>query len=382
MKMKISPLINKLASLSMMLIISTFGLKAQTNVFDDVIATSPNHTSLAAALQQEGLDAALQNPMGTFTVFAPDNAAFDNLAAALSTDIAGLLANPALSDILLYHVLGQTVPAANVTNGAIVTPLNPVNTLKLTATSMGSVYVNQAMVNAADLTAANGVVHSINAVLLPAETVVDIAIDNGFSYLTEAVVEAELLPALTDPLSALTVFAPTNQAFDNLATALGTDINGILALPNLADVLLYHVVGGTVLSTDLSNGLVSTLEGSDILVDLTTDVMINDATVTTADVTADNGVVHIINKVLLPGTAAINELENNTIAVFPNPSFDEIRFNAASNSSFEIVDANGTTVKKGTSLDGKVTISDLEKGNYFIKIGEGETISLGKFVKM
>lgn len=518
MKMKNLPLF-KIASLSMMLLFTSLGLNAQTNVYDDVIATSPNHTYLSAALQQEGLDAALQNNMGTFTVFAPDNAAFDDLAAALGTDINGLLANPGLSGILLYHVLGSTVPASGVMNGAIVTPLNMANTLKLTKTSTGSVYANQAMVNAADLTADNGVVHSVNAVLLPVETVVDIAIDNNFNSLTAAVVTAELLPALTDPLATLTVFAPTdqafsdlatalgtdvngllalpnladiltyhvlgaevmsadvtngliaqplsttntlkltvtsgglvfvnhaevtgvditadngvvhildavvlpfetvvdvaidnnfttlttavitaellpaltnplveftvfaptNQAFDNLAADLGTDLNGILALPNLADVLLYHVVQGTVLSTDLSNGLVPTLEGNDILVDLTTNVMINDAMVTLADVTADNGVVHVLDKVLIPGTASINEINIETITVFPNPASDEIRFNASTANDFEIINANGSSVKKGTSVDGKVTISELEQGNYIIRFSDGENVSLGKFVKL
>lgn len=517
MKMKKLPLL-KISSLSMMVLFGSLQLNAQTNVYDDVIATSPNHTSLAAAIQQEGLEGALQDASATLTVFAPDNMAFNNLAAEFNTDINGLLALPNLTDILLYHVLGVTVPAANVTNGAIVTPLNAANTLKLTKTSMGSVYANQAMVNAADLTTDNGVVHSVDAVLLssetvvdvaidnnftslttavitaellpaltdpfgtftvfaptdqafadaavalntdingllalpnladiltyhvlgaevmasgvtngliaqplsmtntlkmtvtasgdvfanqaqvtstdimsengvvhvlgavvlPSETVVDVAIDNGFTSLTTAVVTAELLPALTNPFGEFTVFAPTDQAFDDLATALNTDINGILALPNLADVLLYHVVGGTVLSTDLVDGMVPTLEGSNVLVDLSTGVMINNATVTTADVTADNGVVHIVDVVLLPGTASIDEISNENVAVYPNPSSDEIRFNAASNSEFEIINMNGTTVKKGTSVDGKVTISELGIGNYIIRINDGAKVSLGKFVK-
>lgn len=381
MKMKNLPFI-KAVSLSTMLLFSALGLYAQTNVFDDVISTSPNHTSLTAALEQEGLDLALQNNSGTFTVFAPDDAAFDDLAAALGTDIAGLLALPNLSDILLYHVLGVTVDAASVTNGAIVTPLNTANTLKLTKTSMGSVFSNQAEVNAADLTTDNGIVHSVDAVLLPYETVVDVAIDNGFTSLTAAVIEAELLPALTNPLAELTVFAPTDQAFDELATELGTDINGILALPNLSDILLYHVLDGIVMSSSLSNGLVPTLEGNDVLVDVSAGVKINDATVTMADVMSDNGVVHVIDAVLIPGTASIDEVVNETIEVFPNPASSEIRYSTVSNSSFEIINANGTTVKKGTSLDGKVTISDLDQGNYFIRIIEDEKVSLGKFVKM
>jgi transforming growth factor-beta-induced protein len=150
----------------------------------------------------------------------------------------------------------------------------------------------------------------------------------------------------------------------------------------LADVLLYHVVSGTVLSTALTNGSVPTLEGNDVLVDITAGVKINNAMVTTADVLAENGVVHVIDAVLIPGTASIDEVLNETINVFPNPASNEIRYSAASNSTFEIINANGTIVKKGTSLDGKVTISELEQGNYFIRILEDEKVSLGKFVKM
>ena len=332
--------------LTLSLVFTALGASAQTNVYDDVIATSPNHTSLAAAIQQEGLVSALQNPSATLTVFAPDNTAFENLATALNTNIAGLLALPNLSDILLYHVLGVTVDAAAVTNGAIVDPLNTANTIKMTKTSMGSVYANQAVVNGADLTADNGIVHSIDAVLLPYETVVDVAIDNGFTSLTTAVVTAELLPALTNPLAELTVFAPTNQAFDNLAVALGTDINGLLANPELADILLYHVVSGTVLSTGLSNGMVPTLNGQSVTVDLSTGVMINSSNVTLADLTADNGVVHVVDAVLVPSLAAIDEMDQGSILIYPNPATEilNVKFEGNKFKNLSIVDLNGKQI--------------------------------------
>ena len=149
---------------------------SQTNVFDDIIAMSPDHTYLEAALIQEGLDVALQNNAATLTVFAPTDAAFDNLAAALNTDIAGLLALPTLSDILTYHVLDIEVPSSAVTNGLVAQPLSPTNTLKLTVTSAGDVFVNQAQVTAVDLSAGNGVVHVLGAVVLPIETAVDVAV--------------------------------------------------------------------------------------------------------------------------------------------------------------------------------------------------------------
>ena len=109
--------------LTALLLSSTLGLSAQTSVFD-VIAGSPDHTSLEAALIQEGLDVTLDDNSGTFTVFAPNDLAFTNLATALGTDITGLLNLPNLTDILTYHVLGSIVPSSVVTNGEIVQPLS------------------------------------------------------------------------------------------------------------------------------------------------------------------------------------------------------------------------------------------------------------------
>lgn len=491
--------------------------QAQTNVYDNVIATSPDHTSLAAAIQQAGLVGALQNPSATLTVFAPDNTAFDNLAAALGTNISGLLANPQLSNILLYHVLGTTVPASAVTNGAIVTPLNNANTLKMTKTLGGSVYANQAKVTVADLTTNNGVVHSVNAVLLPVETVADIAIDNGFSSLvtaivtaellpavtnpfadltvfaptnaafdqlasdlgtdiagvlanpalsailtyhvlgtgvqstainngdivtplnnantlkltkkstgevfvnqaqvtladvladngvvhaidavvlpsetvvdvaidnsftslTAAVVKAELLPALTDPFGTFTVFAPTNAAFDNLATALGTDLNGILNLPNLGDVLLYHVVGSVALSTDLTNGSVPTLLGQDVTIDLTNGVKVNDANVTLADVLADNGVVHVIDAVLLP-SASLNENMEESITLYPNPANEFLTIDGSTFDSYTILDLSGKAVKSSKVENQVIDLSGLNAGMYSIQLENGNNVKFARFMK-
>lgn len=92
-----------------------------------------------------GLDDDLQNPAGTFTVFAPDNTAFSALATQLGVTVNDLLALPNLADILTYHVLGSEVPASGVTNGAVATPLFAGNTLKLTKTSTNAVYVNHAI---------------------------------------------------------------------------------------------------------------------------------------------------------------------------------------------------------------------------------------------
>lgn len=334
------------------------------------IAIDNGFTSLTTAVVTAELLPALTDPLATFTVFAPDNAAFDDLAAALSTDINGLLALPNLADILLYHVLGTEVDAAAVTNGAIVDPLNTSNTVKMTKTSMGDVYANQAQVSIADITADNGIVHAIDAVILPYETVVDVAIDNGFSTLTTAVITAELLPALTDPLASYTVFAPDNTAFDNLAADLGTDLNGILALPNLADILLYHVVGSEVTSGDLVNGPVTMLNGGDINVDLTSGVMINNSNVTLADVTADNGVVHVIDAVLIESTASIEEESTIAINMYPNPTSDVVNFEFETGvfETIEIVNLNGQVVVSLNIEENENTLNvqDLESGQYLV----------------
>ena len=324
----------------------------------------------------------LTNPLANLTVFAPNNAAFQDLADDLGTTVAGLLALPQLSDILLYHVLGTEVPSSAVTNGALVQPLSNLNTLKLTATAAGDVFVNQAQVIAVDITSDNGVVHVLDAVVLPIETVADVAIDNGFSTLVTAVVTAELLPALSDPFSEYTVFAPTNQAFTDLATALNTNLNGILALPNLADILLYHVVDGTVLSTQLTAGPVATLEGSDVIVSLTGGVKINDANVTTADVLADNGVVHVLDKVILESYLGINENNAFSFSLFPNPSNGLVTINGVDNAEVIVSDLTGKTfvnqsVNNNTSLD----LNGLSNGTYLVTISQNGNQSVQTLVK-
>jgi transforming growth factor-beta-induced protein len=339
------------------------------------IAIDNGFSSLTAALVTAELLPAVTDPLADLTVFAPDNTSFDNLATALGTDIDGLLALENLSDILLYHVLAGSTLSTDITNGALVTPLNDANTIKLTLTSGGMVYANQAMVTLADLTASNGVVHAIDAVILPNETVVDVAIDNDFTTLTAAVITAELLPALTDPLASFTVFAPTNEAFDDLAEALGTDLDGILALPILGDVLLYHVIGSEVLSTDLVNGPVTTLNGQDVLVDLTSGVMINDANVILADVTASNGVVHVIDAVLVPTATSVDELEANSVEVYPNPSADFINIKSTNGDINQVslisVDGKILFIREIETNETRINLGDINPGRYILQI-EGE----------
>lgn len=131
--------------------------------------------------------------------------------------------------------------------------------------------------------------------------IVDIASGNeDFSVLVAALQEAELVSALQGE-GPFTVFAPTDAAFTKLLGALDITAADLLAHPQLSEVLLYHVVSGKVMSTDLSDGMAApTLQGEELMVDLSAGVKINESVVTTADLEATNGVIHVIDTVLVP----------------------------------------------------------------------------------
>ena len=369
-------------NVSLTLALAMMGATAfgQTTVYG-VISNSADHTTLTAAIDAAGLQPTLDDPMGDYTVFAPNNIAFDNLLAELGITAGDLLASSGLADILKYHVLAGTVLASDITNGDLVTPLNVANTLKLTVTATSEVFVNQAQVNAADLPATNGVVHSLDAALLVDETVADVAIDNGFGILVAAVIEARLLPALTNPFAELTVFAPSDAAFTTYITNSGITAADLLANSALADILLYHVLGSEEMSGDLTNGLVATLNGADVLVDITSGVMINDATVELADVNADNGVVHAIDKDLVPGTASVDNQELNKISVYPNPTTSFIKVENFENAEYKIINAAGMLVQNANLNSNTINVETLDNGMYYLYIVEGEKMFTSQFIK-
>jgi uncharacterized surface protein with fasciclin (FAS1) repeats len=159
-----------------------------------------------------------------------------------------------------------------------------------------------AEVNEAELRVENWMVESFKSpkVETAAGTVVDIAVANSdFSILVEAVTKAGLAGALSAE-GPFTVFAPTNDAFKALFKQLG--VSGIkdLTAEQLTPILTYHVVAGKVMSTDLSNTSVATLNGQKIKIDISNGVKINDSKVTKADISGTNGVVHVIDRVLIP----------------------------------------------------------------------------------
>jgi len=259
----------------------------------DLAVANSNFTTLVSALSGAGLVPALSDPAGTFTVFAPTNEAFA-LLTSLPDD---------LKPILLYHVLGSTVYSNSVTTGYAKTLSaymnNPMD-IYINTTS-GVKINNSAGVVLADVVGTNGVIHVIDKVLLP-PSVVGIALNNSnFSTLVSAVVKAGLAETLSGS-GPFTVFAPTNDAFSALFTALG--ISGIDALTaeQLTPILLYHVVAGNNVSSGLVNGSIPTLQGSDINVNVGkgTVILNGNTNVVVADVQGSNGVVHAIDKVLIP----------------------------------------------------------------------------------
>ncbi|MBK8626287.1 MAG: fasciclin domain-containing protein [Saprospiraceae bacterium] len=280
-------------------------VQAQTVV--DIIVNSPNHNTLEAAVGAAGLVNTL-NGAGPFTVFAPTDDAF---AALPDGTVDALLADiPALTAILTYHVVGANALSTSLSDGQVITTLNGFD-ITVTIAANG-VFINDAKVTVADIVADNGVVHVIDAVLLPPvapNTVVDIIVNSPDHNTLEAAVIAAGLAGTLSGEGPFTVFAPTDAAFAALPD--GT-VDALLAdIPALTAILTYHVVGANALSTSLSDGqVITTLNGSDITVTINADgVFINDTKVTVADIVADNGVVHVIDAVLLPPVAHLSFLE-------------------------------------------------------------------------
>jgi hypothetical protein len=123
------------------------------------------------------------------------------------------------------------------------------------------------------------------------------------------------------------------------------------------------------------------LNGDDVVVDITNGVQINDANVTTANVEADNGVVHIIDAVLLP-TSGLNETSTLvTISTYPNPATETIKINNIENASFEIVDMLGSTVKAGKLTNNEINVESLTNGTYMIRLSDNTNTYQGRFIK-
>lgn len=285
----------------------------------DIIVDSEIHTTLATAfsLTNLGSDFAGEGP---FTVFAPTDAAFSAIPAET---LAAILAGPRedLVDLLQYHVIPGKVFSTDLSDGMMVETLQG-DSLYIRTTD-STVTVNGATIVAADMQADNGVVHAIDQVLMmPMATVVDVIVnDTMLTTLETAVTEAELVNALSGE-GPFTVFAPSDSAFASLAEgqldSLRLDPTG-----DLATILQFHVVAGRFLSGDLSEGLMlATLEGEELMISLDGGATVNDIDIVRTDIIAGNGVVHIINGVLLPKsiTSTREPAFAAEVSIAPNPA--------------------------------------------------------------
>jgi len=266
----------------------------------EVASSNPDFSILVSALVKADLASTL-NQSGSFTVFAPTNSAFEQLFADLKVSGLNDLSAETLKPILLYHVLGAKKMSTEITEGYYnsLSPAHGNYVSMLIQASEGVKINNSAMVTAADLQGSNGVIHVIDKVLLP-PTVVDIAIANtNFSTLVGAVVKADLVSTLSGT-GPFTVFAPTNAAFSSLFSTLKVSGVADLSKDALVPILTHHVVSGNIRSWQLTNGMVTTLNGN-INIMLGNPPTINtDTQIVVLDVQGTNGVVHVINKVLLP----------------------------------------------------------------------------------
>ena len=272
----------------------------------------PNLSTLVAAVQRAGLVDALSGT-DPVTVFAPTNQAFSDLLSTLGLTKLEDVPVDVLKNILLNHVVSGAVKSGDLTAGYVETLLPFGNTnsyLNNYVDLSNGVKIGGAVVTTPDVDASNGVVHIINKVILP-PTVVDQALNNSnFSSLVAALTRSDLGVDYVGILTGegpFTVFAPTNAAFAALLTELGVSELGDIPADVLNKVLQYHVVNGAnVLSTQLTDGQeVTTFQGQKFTIDLTGGAKIQDAAgrisnIVVTDVQGSNGVVHAIDKVILP----------------------------------------------------------------------------------
>jgi transforming growth factor-beta-induced protein len=264
----------------------------------DVAAEAGSFNTLIAAVQAAGLEETLRSK-GPFTVFAPTDEAFAKLPEGT---VEALLADPeALANILLYHVVPGKVMAADVSDGLEAETAQG-SSVRFAIHSDGAPAIEGALITATDIEAFNGVIHVIDSVILPPKDIMDTAIEAGsFTTLVAAVQAAGLEEALRGE-GPFTVFAPTDAAF--AALPAGT-VESLLAEPEgaLKDILLYHVLSGKVMAADVTDGLeTETLLGQMVSFALHSDgaVTINGARIIVTNIRASNGVIHVIDAVILP----------------------------------------------------------------------------------
>ena len=294
----------------------------------DQLEGNLDYSTLLLALETAELTETLADLDSSFTLFAPDNAAFERFLSTQNLTAEELLSDPTLSDILLYHVVGEQEILAGEAIAAAGTQITMANQDQTHLSLIGEdLLINLATVTATDIIADNGVIHEINGVLVPpAEpqqatlNIVETAQQDGrFSTLLAAATAANLSGALADPNADLTVFAPTDDAF--AALGAGT-INALLEQNNLGeltDILEKHVLSTSVdffTALTLNNTMIETLGGEMIDIAISDGFLtVGGANVIIQDIVTTNGIIHVIDSVIaeemdLPPLSIVNVAEN------------------------------------------------------------------------
>lgn len=284
---------------------------APTNTITDVVVNNASYSVLKEAVVKANLSSTLSGT-GPFTVFAPDNAAF--ASSGITSATVASLSSTQLSDLLLYHTIGSKILAAGVPAGPNAKVVTAGGDSVFVTNKAAGVFVNGIQVAQADIAADNGVIHRLaRALNKPTGNIVATAQAAGLDSLVKAVTRANNAaggdPTLISTLSnaTITVFAPTNAAFTQLLAALGTNNIDNIPVATLLAVLRYHVVGGRAFSSDLANGSLAMLAGGNTTISLTSGATIrgngngtNASNITATNIMCRNGVVHLIDRVLLP----------------------------------------------------------------------------------
>ncbi|MFC4740289.1 fasciclin domain-containing protein [Flavobacterium ponti] len=279
----------------------------QDNSIAGIASRTPEFSSLVAALTKADLVQTLSQD-GSYTVFAPDNAAFSAFLSANGYANLDAVPTPALKEILLNHVLTGTNLSTNLTTGYVKTlgkgAASSTNTLSMYINTANGVSLNGVSnVTQADIIASNGVIHKVSSVIGLPTVVTHASANSNFTTLVGLLDGQGLVTTLDGTTSSpFTVFAPTNGAF----TTFETQNPGTLASLTSAQVnsvLTYHVVAGAnVLSTGIPTTPITTLETGTFTIAGTviTDEQMRNTNIVAVDVQCSNGVIHVIDNVLLP----------------------------------------------------------------------------------
>jgi len=291
--MSIRKILSVSISLLLLFVLSTTFAFAQHKTIIETAIEAGSFTTLVKAVQEAGLVEALSGP-GPLTVFAPTDEAFAEIPA--ETLNALLQDKEKLTSVLTYHVV-----AGNLL-GAQVVRKNSIITLQGGALSVDisdGIKIDDANIIETDIKTSNGRIHVIDKVLMP-KNIVETAVGAGiFNTLVTAVQAAELVDVLSGP-GPFTVFAPTDAAFAKVPASL---LNELLAdKEQLTQVLTYHVVPGKLMAEDVvAMDKIKTVQGSEITVNYDcSGVMVDNAMVVNTDIVTSNGVIHVIDAVILP----------------------------------------------------------------------------------